>query len=483
MASREAITTTKLKKFLSGTPPLKDEYLRGLDGFAVRRHKGSGKASFIVEAKIKGMGKTQRRTLGPAEPELLNQARETARVVYARLRSGEDVAAAERAKHTEAVSKRVTIRSALLAMCEQRQDDLKPETLRSYKSVITNHAGPLLNKRASDITLELVRDRLRKIERDVSQATASKLRLALSAVIGYAITEYALPMTNPMKEIKGVAKAVAGRQSYVPDNRIGNLVSEINELRMSNRTHGNYLHFVLATGCRKNEGMELQWSDVDWERLCVTFRDTKNGRDHTLPITCWLDVILREQLAMRKGNNPWVFPGRIHGTRLTDVRKSIQRHISSDIVWTPKRDPNYFLQIHDLRRTAATHMEGVGIPKARVSIILNHKGSNITDRYIQQNFGSLMRSLENYHGWLLRSTDHITKNDHRVREILLTPTLATRMKQMGMLPEDSLIKDGLPTPPNENVIAPDYWKQRGTIERQHREERLHRGERPQNAHK
>ena len=469
MAAREAITTTKLKKFLSGPAPEKDQYLRAPDGFGVRRFKESGKASFIVEAKVRGQGKARRVTIGPAEPELLGEAKDKARVIVARLRSGEDVTATEKAKQSEAVSQRVTIKTALDCMLEQRQGELKPETLRFYKSTITNHAGPLLNKRVTDIGLGHIRDHLRRTERSKSQSTASKLRLALSAVIGYAITEYALPITNPIKEIKGVAKAVAGRQSYVPDHRIGNLVSEINDLRKTNKTHGNYLHFVLATGCRKSEGMKLKWDDVDWDRLCVTFRETKNGRDHTLPITCWLDVLLREQLAIRKGNNPWVFPGRVHGTRLTDVRKSLERYISKDVVWTPKQDPNYFLQVHDLRRTAATHMEGVGIPKARVSIILNHKGSSITDRYIQQNFDSLMGSLESYHRWLLRSTDHIAQDDRRVRELLLTPTLATRLKQMGMTPQDSLVANSHVDQKNENVIVPDYWKQRGAIERKHRE--------------
>ena len=114
-------------------------------------------------------------------------------------------------------------------------------------------------------------------------------------------------------------------------------------------------------------------------------------------------------------------------------------------------------------------MEGVGIPKARVSIILNHKGSSITDRYIQQNFDSLMSSLERYHRWLLRSTDHIAQDDRRVRELLLTPTLATRLKQMGMKPQDSLVETEQTTQTDEKVIAPDYWKQRGTIERLHRD--------------
>lgn len=308
MAAREAITTTKLKQFLSGPAPAKDTYLRAPDGLGVRRFKLSGKASFIVEAKVRGQGKARRITIGPAEPELLSEAKDKARVLVARLRSGEDVAATERETHREEVSKRITVERALELMLESRTQ-LKPSTQRDYRSSITNHAGTLLRTRVTDLTIDTVRRQLNKIEREKSQATAAKLRRALSAVISFAISDFGLQITNPVKEIKGVAKAVAERQSYVPDHRIGNLVTEINELRKVKRTHGNFLHFVLATGCRKSEGMELKWDDVDWDRLCVTFRETKNGRDHTLPITCWLDVLLREQLEIRKGCNPWVFPG------------------------------------------------------------------------------------------------------------------------------------------------------------------------------
>ncbi|WP_027873088.1 integrase arm-type DNA-binding domain-containing protein [Spongiibacter marinus] len=139
MAAREAITTTKLKKFLSGPAPEKDQYLRAPDGFGVRRFKESGKASFIVEAKVRGQGKARRVTIGPAEPELLGEAKDKARVIVARLRSGEDVTATEKAKQSEAVSQRVTIKTALDCMLEQRQGELKPETLRFYKSTIKPH--------------------------------------------------------------------------------------------------------------------------------------------------------------------------------------------------------------------------------------------------------------------------------------------------------------------------------------------------------
>ena len=184
MASREAITSTKLKTFLSGSAPDKDEYLRSPDGLGVRRFKGSGKASFIVEAKVRGQGKARRITIGPAVPELLNEAKDKARVIVARLRSGEDVNATDRAALSKEIQKRVTIQSALEQLIEVRSE-LKPATKRDYRSSIKNHAGILARSRVKDLNIDIVRRQLTKVEREKSQATAAKLRRALSAVIGF----------------------------------------------------------------------------------------------------------------------------------------------------------------------------------------------------------------------------------------------------------------------------------------------------------
>lgn len=465
MAATEAITTTKLKQFLSGPAPTKDMYLRAPDGLGVRRFKGSGKASFIVEAKIRGQGKARRITIGPAEPELLTEAKDKARVIVARLRSGEDVTATQRDAHKKKVSQRVTVQSALEHMLDKRTD-LKPSTQRDYRSTITHNAGLLFSTRITDLSIENIRKQLQRVEREKSTASAAKLRRSLSAVISFSITEYALPMSNPMERIKGVAKAVKVRQGFVPDNRVGSLITQLYALREHHATHGNYLLFVLATGCRKEEAMKLEWSDVDWKQLSVTFRNTKNHRDHTLPISCWMDTILRDQFRQRKGNSSWVFPGRINGTRLTDVRKTIINHLSKDLLWTPRDEAGRELQLHDLRRTAATHMEGAGIPKERVSLILNHKGGDITDRYIQQNFKSILASLEDYHVWLIRQTKDLSSHGQRVREELLPGNCAQALRGFGVDLHAEVTGEVIKESKDRNVIAPDYWRQREAIERQ-----------------
>lgn len=478
MAIREPITATKLRKFLSQPIPQdKDQFLRGPEGFGVRRYKGTGAASFIVEARIRGLNKSDQIPLGPATPELLSDAKETAHLYYSRMRSGEDVKQTLKREQTERSAQAVSLESALDHLLNNPAETIKLNTAKMYRDTIKNSAGQLRRKRIMDLTIANTRDQIRKIEGEKSAASARKLRATLSRVIGYAITEWGLPMQNPIRELKGVGKAAAPRQGFIPDNWIGHLVERLFQIAQRNPTHGNYLLFVLATGCRKEEAMTLEWPDVNWDQLSITFRDTKNGKDHYLPISNLMDTILREQTKLRRGNSPWVFPGRVHGTRLNDVRKTLANEIDTEWLWLPREErerrakqaQGVTLIVHDLRRTAATHMEGAGIPKERVSLILNHGGQHITDRYIQQNFQSIMRSLNEYHAWLLRKTDDIPLNGRRVREELLTPSLQGRLRRMGMDPDphDAILEGG----DSGNVVVPDYWTQRNKLRKEQHERR------------
>ncbi|QQD18725.1 tyrosine-type recombinase/integrase [Spongiibacter nanhainus] len=461
MAAREAITTTTLKKFLSGPTPAKDQYLRAPDGLGVRRFKGSDKASFIVEAKVRGQGRARRITIGPAEPELLNEAKEKARVIVARLRSGEDVTATQKAAQSKEVQSRVTVLNALQQLLETRTE-LKPSTQRDYRSSITNHAGPLLRSRITDLNIDNVRRQLRRVEREKSQATSAKLRRALSAVIGFAVSEYGLEMANPVASLKGVAQTVKGKEGFVPDTHVGQLVRELFALRSKHRTHGNFLLFVLLTGCRKSEAMQLCWDDVNWGMETVTFRNTKNKRDHELPMTCLMYLILRRQDEIRRGSNPWVFPGRVNGTRLTDVRKTILNSISPEVLWTPQRERGRCLQVHDLRRTAATHMVSAGIPQETISLILNHSRSNITERYIQNSYDTLMQALETYQLWLLERSKE-EADGRRTRRQKLTPEHEELLRALGANPQSEILSENNETEQKANTTQSRHQTGRRVI--------------------
>ncbi|MFX7205543.1 tyrosine-type recombinase/integrase, partial [Acinetobacter baumannii] len=87
--------------------------------------------------------------------------------------------------------------------------------------------------------------------------------------------------------------------------------------------------------------------DVDIKNGTLTFRDTKNGSDHTFPIGDHLHSILRERWLLRE--NDWVFPAtkmptswNMHATKVDTLLNRVGKEV------------DYYVSMHDFRRTFAT---------------------------------------------------------------------------------------------------------------------------------
>lgn len=79
---------------------------------------------------------------------------------------------------------------------------------------------------------------------------------------------------------------------------------------------------------------------------------------------------------------PWVFPSPKREGHLTWVRKAIRRI---------RKSCNVDFVAHDLRRTAASHMTSMGIPRLTVSKILNHVESGVTAVYDRHSYDAEKR--------------------------------------------------------------------------------------------
>lgn len=128
-----------------------------------------------------------------------------------------------------------------------------------------------------------------------------------------------------------------------------------------------YFRFVLHTGCRRSEALGLKWSDVGTG--VITFRDTKGGGDHTVPLSARAAKLLEglERLA----GNPYVFASRQHGKHLVEPSKAWQR------IRTAAALPH--LRIHDLRRSFGSWLGDAGFTSKQIGTTLGHK-SDITSR-------------------------------------------------------------------------------------------------------
>jgi site-specific recombinase XerD len=136
---------------------------------------------------------------------------------------------------------------------------------------------------------------------------------------------------------------------------------------------------IYALGLRLGEGLRLQSSDVDSERLTVWVRDGKGARDRGVPLPRPLLSRLRTYWKTQRPSSPssylFVPPdgtAPLHETTLqktfTAARQDagLQKHAS----------------IHTLRHSYATHLLESGVSLRTIQQVLGHKSMRTTELYM-----------------------------------------------------------------------------------------------------
>jgi integrase len=129
---------------------------------------------------------------------------------------------------------------------------------------------------------------------------------------------------------------------------------------------------LILTGARKGEALGLRWEDVDLDRRELVFRDRKDGRNLSLPLSPPLVSILAA--LPRVEGNPFVFPScRKPGAALANADKAWRRIVARAKLKDTK--------IHDLRRSAASWLAQAGAPILTVRNALGHATTATTEKH------------------------------------------------------------------------------------------------------
>jgi integrase len=136
------------------------------------------------------------------------------------------------------------------------------------------------------------------------------------------------------------------------------------------------LKLMVITGQRKGEVMAAKWSHIDLDSgwWTIPSENSKNRLSHRVPLSSMALDILGELKAI-SGQSEWVFPSQTGKGHLTEraVNRALDRN--AEVIGVADFHP------HDLRRSMASHLTGMGIPRLTVSKLLNHVESGITAVY------------------------------------------------------------------------------------------------------
>jgi len=382
-------------------PPEKDQFfLRDTlqPGLALRITHGS--KSFIVEGWVNG--RSRRVTLGKVTALSLKQARKLARQTLGKWASGVDTVEEERLRERETqarsaldAARSVTLNQVFDRYIENR--NLTEKTLLDYRRIMVTDLVDWCDLPVVNITRNLVEEKHRRIT-ERAPALANLVSRLLRSLMNYAIETLedgqgsALIVDNPVRRLRAVKawNPVKRRETYIHAEQLAAWFQAV--LHLPNAIHKHYLLFTLLMGCRKTESAELRWADVDLQAHCVTFRDTKNHDDVTLPIADYVADFLASM--KDQATTEYVFPGE-HGGALVDCRKSMMKVTAESKV---------SFTLHDLRRTYATTAEFLDLGTYTLKLLLNHRTgrSDVTGGYVARDLQRLRQVQQ-------RITDELLK--------------------------------------------------------------------------
>ncbi|MFZ5450919.1 MAG: tyrosine-type recombinase/integrase [Thermodesulfobacteriota bacterium] len=141
------------------------------------------------------------------------------------------------------------------------------------------------------------------------------------------------------------------------------------------------LKLQLVTGQRKSEVVSARWDEIDFTEKWWTIppEKAKNKLPHRVPLSP-LALELLQAVKGLSGDSPWLFPS-----------PQTDRHITPEAIDHALRRPGlealgFSFVPHDLRRSAASHMTGMGISRLVVSKILNHVERGVTAVYDRHSY-------------------------------------------------------------------------------------------------
>jgi len=351
-----------------------------MKGFGVKLF-ANGRKVFVLQTRLHGTLK--RFTIGQyGSPWSPDQARAKALEWLALISQGIDPTAENKAKKLE---------GKLADLVPQYMEEVairkKASTQEIENSLLTRHIIPLLGKkRISELTKRDVQKFMLdvakgKTAKDVKtkprgrarvtggKGTANRSVAVLSSLLNFSI-DMGLREDNPAIGIKKYILKTHDRYLTAEElDRLGEALKAAEAQNISPFAIAA-IRFLILSGCRSGEALNLQWDWIDWKHNLIKLPDSKTGQK---PLLLGDGAMQLLDTIQRVKGSPLVFVSAAGGTTPLSIKK----------VWGKIKEMSDLsdLRIHDLRHNFASTAVSSGQSLYIVGKMLGHTQSQTTQRY------------------------------------------------------------------------------------------------------
>jgi integrase len=332
-----------------------------LPGFGVRL-RGDSKR-WLVQYRAGGAHQ-RREILGDTRKVKLEAARKAARQRFAQIELGIDPGAKKKAERIAATAAQLTLANVSSRYLDAKQGSMRPSTHRDASRYFSLHWAPLRNRPIATLKRADIAAQLQDIAKTRGPISAARARDNLLAMFGWATRE-GLSDHNPAAATNDPGRGRPGRDRVLAMAELAAIWRVCQD-----DDFGRIVRLLMLTGARRSEIGGLKWSDIDFDRGTITIAAAraKNRRSLTLTLPRVAIDILYE--VPRRDGHENVFGNGSDGF----TSWSAATAALNDRIVVSEGKPLVPWTLHDLRRSAATHMadDEIGIQPHIIEALLNH---------------------------------------------------------------------------------------------------------------
>jgi integrase len=345
-----------------------------VNGFGVRV-TDKGHRTFVLVARYPGERNPAIRAIGDVGSISLASARDVARSWREDIAKGVDPRdKAEAARRAATAAKANTFQAAFEDFAREHLSQLRTGAV--VAGVIKKHVLPVLGDRPlGEITRADGNDLLRRISK-TTPTHANRIASYLSK-FGQWLEDDERVAESPFMRLRRFSKVVS-RDRILSDDEVRAVWQATEGMGQLGRA----VRFMLATGQRRGEVGNMTWAEVDLAKALWTLPRgrVKSDRTHEVPLSPLALSILDEARKVRTSDS--VFTTSRSGGSWNKFKLRLDRAAAVAEEW----------HLHDLRRTAATQMAGLGVERLTISKILNHAEAGVTQVYDRHRYDAEKRA-------------------------------------------------------------------------------------------
>ncbi len=379
------LTDVQIKKLI--TPTARREIPDGKITGLYLVLQPSGAKSWAL--RYRAAGKPAKLTLGPYPTLDLANARRRAQEALGGIARGKNPAAEKKAareaqKAASSTADRVeTVAASFIEKYVKR--NVGESWAREAERLLTKEINPRLgSKRLGEVKKSDIHDLLDEIVDRGAPIVANRTLAVFRRLCNWAV-ERGIIDTSPCDKIKAPA-AEESRDRVLTDDEVRLAWGAFERVGWP---FGQIAQLLLLTGARRDEVASARWNEIDLNASTWTIAKerSKNGIAHEIPLSEAATNILRSLPRIGDKRDALIFSttGRTPVSGFSRAKEAVdteilvalkERAVESGLTPEDVLAPERWT-LHDLRRTAASGMAGLGIAPHVVEAVLNHRSGTI----------------------------------------------------------------------------------------------------------